>query len=69
MFVLKICYDEEKDGFKVEGPIKHPILCYGMLERARDVIKDYSEVHAKKGGIEVVDPAIMKTIKKTVKLS
>jgi len=40
MFTLTIDYDEAKDILKVEGPIKNAILCYGMLERARDIIKD-----------------------------
>lgn len=51
MFELRIYYDEEKDIFKVSGPIQHPILCYGMLERARDVIKD----SITKSAIEVVN--------------
>jgi len=68
MFVLTIIYDEEEDMLKVDGPIKHPILCYGMLERARDVIRDYATKNAKKKTIEVIDPAVMEQMKKNGKL-
>ena len=27
----------------VSGPIENPVLCYGMLERARDAIKDFND--------------------------
>jgi len=52
MYELTIYYDEEKDVLKVDGPIRHPILCYGMMERARDVIKDLVDQGAK--GTEIV---------------
>ena len=57
MFVLTIMYDEEEDMLKVDGPIKHPILCYGMLGRARDVIKDYATKNAKRKDTQIItDP-------------
>lgn len=51
MFELTILYDEEKNIFSVDGPIKHSILCYGMLERAKDVIR----AGTKKSPIEIID--------------
>lgn len=51
MYELIIKYDEENNKLEISGPIKHPLLCYGMLERAKDVIRD----SAKKSAIEVID--------------
>lgn len=51
MYTLTIIYDEEENRLVCEGPIKHPVLCYGMLERAKDVIRD----SIKKSAIEVID--------------
>lgn len=34
-------------GVHVVGPIDNPILCYGMLTRAHDAIKDYTEQRAR----------------------
>lgn len=51
MFEITIFYDEEKNIFTVNGPIEHTILCYGMLERAKDVIR----AGVKKSKIEVID--------------
>jgi hypothetical protein len=51
MYKLTIFYDEEKNVFTVDGPIRHSILCYGMLERAKDVIR----AGTKKSPIEIID--------------
>ena len=37
---LTIKFTPASDEFRVNGPIENMVLCYGMLERARDVIKD-----------------------------
>jgi len=38
--ILTIEFDENS-AVKVSGPIDNKILCYGMLEMARDAIKDF----------------------------
>lgn len=43
MFVMTIKYDDEQNQVSVDGPINNRLLAYGMLEMARDVIKDYTE--------------------------
>lgn len=48
MYKLTITYDEEKNVLGLDGPIRHPVLCYGMLELAKDVIKDLSDIERKK---------------------
>lgn len=52
MFEMTILYDEEKNTFSVDGPVKHKILCYGMLERAKDVIR---AGNTEKSAIEVIN--------------
>jgi hypothetical protein len=40
MIKLEIEMDD-KGGVKVNGPIQDKIFCYGLLQVARDIIKDY----------------------------
>lgn len=51
MFEITIKYDEKENLFTVDGPLKHAILCYGMLERAKDVVR----TGMKKSAIEIID--------------
>ncbi len=38
---LIISFSQDK-GVQVQGPIQDKMLCYAMLEAARDAIKDYA---------------------------
>lgn len=38
MLEIKICYDKKEDIIKISGSPQHQILCYVMLQRARDEI-------------------------------
>lgn len=45
---------------QVQGPIANKMLCYGMLESARDAIRDFIAAQSKAGeGIEVADAGLM----------
>lgn len=48
MLEIRICYDKKEDMVKVSGSPQHPILCYVMLQRARDEIKDSITLRDKK---------------------
>ena len=48
MLEIKICYDKKEDMVKVSGSHQHPILCYVMLQRARDEIKNSIKLKDKK---------------------
>jgi hypothetical protein len=39
---------DEAGKISVTGPINDPILAYGMLECARDAIKDFNDQQAKR---------------------
>ena len=41
VLTLTIRLDMSTGNVQLEGPITDKILCYGMLERARDVVKDF----------------------------
>ena len=38
---LVVIYDGSQ--VRVEGPINNKVLCYGLLEAARDAIKDFND--------------------------
>lgn len=40
---IDIVYEPRTGAVSVTGPIQNKTLCYGMLEMAKDVIKDFSE--------------------------
>ena len=50
---LAIHLDLGTGGVRVEGPINDRILCYGMLEVARDQIKDFDPAKAA-GALQIV---------------
>jgi hypothetical protein len=37
---------EDNDTIGVNGPINNKLLCYGMLDLARDAIKDFNDKQA-----------------------
>jgi hypothetical protein len=39
--VIQILITLNGNQVQVQGPIDNKVLCYGMLEMARDAIKDY----------------------------
>lgn len=48
MIQLTITLDEKTGQLQVSGPIENRMLCYGMMDLAKDVIR---EQHAPKPGI------------------
>ena len=48
MINLTILLNEQTGELQVHGPVQNKILCYGLLEMARDVVKEF-----KGGGIIV----------------
>jgi hypothetical protein len=50
-------------GGQVTGPIDNKLLCYGLLECARDAIKDFNDQRAQKSAIlpaRPVDPFLIR---------
>lgn len=50
-------------GVNVQGPIKDKVLCYGMLDCARDAIKDFADKQAAVSKIipaQMADPFLLK---------
>ena len=39
--IVTLTDDGESKNVQVQGPIKDKVLCYGMLEMAKDAIRDY----------------------------
>ena len=37
---LKITWDDQTGAINVNGPVMNKMLCYGLLQCARDAIKD-----------------------------
>ena len=50
---LAIHYDLAAGQVRIEGPIAEKLLCYGMLEVARDQIKDFDPAKAA-GSLQIV---------------
>ena len=49
------------DGFvRITGPIHEKMLCYGLLELARDVVKAFSENAERQSRIAVVPNGVLK---------
>lgn len=42
---LNIEYDPQTHGITVEGPLNDPLICYGMLEMARDLVAAHQRKH------------------------
>ncbi len=42
---------------EVSGPIQDRFLCYGMMESARDVIKDFADKAREAKGVVIAAPA------------
>lgn len=40
--VLEISYDPKTGGVQVHGPIGNKLFCFGLLEMAKMVIKDFN---------------------------
>lgn len=51
-------------GVQVTGPIDNKLLCYGLLDCARDAIKDHSDQKAKGGIVQArqADPFLMRQL-------
>ena len=49
-------------GVSVEGPIQDKLICYGLLEAARDAIRDYGHQAAAEPGIAVPSPQLAKQL-------
>lgn len=50
-------------GVNVQGPITDKVLCYGLLECARDAIRDFAEKQAAASRIvpaQMADPFLLK---------
>jgi hypothetical protein len=56
MIQLTITYDPQSNQIGVEGPIGEKTLCYGMLESAKDAIRDHA---AKSSGIVAAPPGLL----------
>lgn len=46
MIELKIMFDPQTGQLQVGGPINDKILCYGLLERAKDMVRDFDATKA-----------------------
>ena len=44
---------DKKGGLKVEGPINDTILCFGLMEAAKDVIRGYAAQQRAQKKIEI----------------
>ena len=44
----------DKNGVRVEGPIQDKLLCFGLLEAAKDVVRSYDPAEAPRVIIPVV---------------
>lgn len=42
MIELKLIFDPNTGQVQVAGPIDNKLLCYGILERAKDAIRDFN---------------------------
>lgn len=49
---------EENGSISVNGPIHDKILAYGMLEGAKDAIREYIATQAKGDGPRIAVPAL-----------
>jgi len=38
---IEVLWDKEKGGITVNGPLEDKILCYGLLEYAKEVVRDF----------------------------
>jgi len=48
---------DERGDVTVKGPLEQKPICYGMLEIARDIIKDlHDKATAQNGAIQIVKP-------------
>ena len=43
---LNITYDDVNNTVKVEGPIDHKTVCFGILESAKDAIREHNTKNA-----------------------
>ena len=48
IITIAIMFNEQTGEMQVQGPVQNKVLCYGLLEMARDVVKEF-----KMGGIVV----------------
>lgn len=44
---LTIQFDQMTGAIGVNGPIQNPVICYGMLELARQAVQNYAQEQAK----------------------
>ena len=42
---LQIAFNQVTGAVSVTGPIQNTLLCYGLMELARDVVKKYAEAN------------------------
>ena len=57
MSEIKITLDDD-GNLSVKGPIDNLILCYGMLERAKETIGQHWRSKQKEQGIKTVSPIL-----------
>jgi hypothetical protein len=63
MVELKIMLVEESGQVSVNGPISNRILCYGMLEMAKDAITQFHEKQANSKILQVPPGAALPPLK------
>lgn len=50
---LKISLDQLSGGISVNGPIDNPLICYAMLELAKDAVRAHNQAKVAKSSIVV----------------
>jgi len=46
--VLTITFDQMSGAVNVQGPVENGIVCYGMLEAAKDAIRNFAAQRAQR---------------------
>lgn len=69
MFILTISYEPETDMVRIDGPLGNPILCYGMLARANDLVRDYIDKMQRENSLEIASLGNSKELKKRRRLN
>jgi len=47
---IEILFDQETGGITLNGPLDNKVLCYGLLEAAKEVVRDFMVKQEKKNG-------------------
>lgn len=51
---LKISFNPATNEVAFSGPLENKLLCYGLLEMARDAVKSFGEKTVAQRGLQVV---------------